>query len=45
MAGKFLPPQNRILWPERMVQQTKENWIEGEGDRVSVHFAVMFLDC
>ena len=22
----------------------KENWIEGEGDRVSVHFAVTFLD-
>ena len=23
----------------------KENWIEGGGDRVSVHFAVTFLDC
>ena len=24
---------------------TKENWIEGGGDMVSVHFAVTFLDC
>ena len=24
---------------------TMENWIEGGGDRVSVHFAVTFLDC
>ena len=23
----------------------KENWIEGGGDRVSVHFAVAFMDC
>ena len=24
---------------------SKENLIEGGGDRISVHFAVMFLDC
>ena len=28
-----------------IVQFTKENWIEGGGDRVYVHFAVRFLDC
>ena len=27
-----------------MIQFSKENWIEGGGDRVSVHFAVTFLD-
>ena len=25
--------------------KTKENWIQGGGNRVSVHFAVTFLDC
>ena len=24
---------------------SKDNWIEGGGDKVSVHFAVTFLDC
>ena len=29
----------------KFLRITKENWIEGGGDRVSVHFAVTFLDC
>ena len=26
-------------------RKTKENWIQGGGNRVSVHFAVTYLDC
>ena len=29
----------------KITENCKENWIEGRGDRVSVHFAVTFLDC
>ena len=28
-----------------VIHPCKENWIQGGGNRVSVHFAVTFLDC
>ena len=37
-------PYNIIMYIVHPVE-TKENWIEERGDRVSVHFAVTFLDC
>ena len=38
-----LLPRNRVIY--LLPSRDKENWIQGGGDRVSVHFAVTFLDC
>ena len=36
----------KSLWAQRneVIVYSKENWIQGGGNRVSVHFAVTFLD-
>ena len=40
----LLRPDNEVI-VYRLMMYAKENWIEGVGERVSVHFAVKFLDC
>ena len=34
-----------LVFLDPMISYSEKNWLEGGGDRVSVHFAVTFLDC
>ena len=45
VQGKTTFPLNEYSKYKSYIISSKENWIEGGGDRVSVHFAVTFLDC
>ena len=43
----FIRSRSMDLIPEgtTFIKEFKENWIQGGGNRVSVHFPVTFLDC